>query len=481
MPLMPTSQYDTLTAMITPAIFLTANASLIISTSNRMSRVVDRIRVLNDLVDRLGRGTTDLDYAAERVNHLRDQLRRLEWRNERIRYALTTLYIAFTTFVGTSLVLAVDALLKEPAHSPPHHPCGRRRGTPAVRQHQPGARGARGAADQSAGDPVLSRAVRPSPRRYSEPGPERIGRNQAASPELPAMSSRCKLDSMDRIGRLSFVAASRRDTLDEEILVMLTLKRQMQSYGAYHRDPRNKLTHFFGVPLVTFSLFLFLGWFRFVHPEVLPISVATLFYFGVTIYYLRLDWMIALVQLPFTLTLLLLAEWLAQRSMTLSFTAFLVTFVLGWIIQLVGHAMEGKRPALADNILQVFNAPLFLTIEALSMMGFRKANPGRARARGRAGGRSAGRPDRRRPCDDPRREGGRRHSRRQAEGGRDQDDGQHGHADGGMGTDGRHDACQAHDARERNSMASLTCGNGLPSGTGTPRKAQRGSHPWRTS
>ncbi len=31
---------------------------------------------------------------------------------ERIRYALTTLYIAFTTFVGTSLVLAVDALLK---------------------------------------------------------------------------------------------------------------------------------------------------------------------------------------------------------------------------------------------------------------------------------------------------------------------------------------------------------------------------------
>ena len=49
---------------------------------------------------------------------------------------------------------------------------------------------------------------------------------------------------------------------------MLTLKQQMQSYGAYHRDPHNKLTHFFGVPLVTFSLFLFLGWFRFVHPEV---------------------------------------------------------------------------------------------------------------------------------------------------------------------------------------------------------------------
>jgi hypothetical protein len=76
-----------------------------------MARVIDRIRVLNDLVDRMGRGATDLDYPAERLEHVRDQIRRLERRNDRIRYALTTLYIAFTTFVGTSLTLAVDALV----------------------------------------------------------------------------------------------------------------------------------------------------------------------------------------------------------------------------------------------------------------------------------------------------------------------------------------------------------------------------------
>ena len=40
---------------------------------------------------------------------------------------------------------------------------------------------------------------------------------------------------------------------------MTSLKEQLQSYGAYHRDPRNKLTHFLGVPLVTFALFLALG------------------------------------------------------------------------------------------------------------------------------------------------------------------------------------------------------------------------------
>lgn len=162
---------------------------------------------------------------------------------------------------------------------------------------------------------------------------------------------------------------------------MLTLKQQMQSYGAYHRDPRNKLTHFFGVPMVTFSLFLFLGWFRFVRPDVLPITAATLFYLGVMVYYFRLDRAIALIQLPFTLALLILSDWTARQSLAFSASVFLTTFVLGWIIQLIGHIIEGRRPALADNILQIFNAPLFLTIEALAAAGLRKdltesASPG---------------------------------------------------------------------------------------------------------
>jgi hypothetical protein len=100
-------QYATLSAMITPAIFLTANGSLIISTSNRMSRVVDRIRVLNDLGDKLCRGS-GLDYPRERMDHVRDQLRRLIGRSDRIRYALAMLYLAFGAFVMTSLGLAIS-------------------------------------------------------------------------------------------------------------------------------------------------------------------------------------------------------------------------------------------------------------------------------------------------------------------------------------------------------------------------------------
>jgi hypothetical protein len=110
MPFEP-SNYATLSAMITPALFMTANGSLIISTSNRMARVVDRIRVLNDLTDSICRGEKQIDYAELRMEHFATQLNHLEWRSDRVRYALGMLYLAFSSFVGTSLALAIDSLI----------------------------------------------------------------------------------------------------------------------------------------------------------------------------------------------------------------------------------------------------------------------------------------------------------------------------------------------------------------------------------
>ena len=90
------------------------------------------------------------------------------------------------------------------------------------------------------------------------------------------------------------------------------------------------------------------------------------------IYYLWLDWTIALLQAPLTLALLWLADWVSLLPFTRSLLVFLATFVGGWLIQLLGHFFEGKRPALADNFMQIFNAPLFLTVEILMLLGFRQ-------------------------------------------------------------------------------------------------------------
>ena len=151
---------------------------------------------------------------------------------------------------------------------------------------------------------------------------------------------------------------------------MKTLREQLNSYAAYHYDWRNKITHFVGVPLVTFSIFVPLGWLRFIHEPELPITGATVFYLVVLIYYLALDWKLALMQLPVTVAILWLADQTSLLPFSTSAIVFLATFVAGWIIQLLGHVFEGKRPALADNFLQIFNAPLFLTVEILALFGW---------------------------------------------------------------------------------------------------------------
>jgi len=145
---------------------------------------------------------------------------------------------------------------------------------------------------------------------------------------------------------------------------MKPLAEQLASYAAYHKDPRTKLTHFFGVPMVTISLFIFLGWFRFIH-STLPITVAVLFYVGVSIYFLLLDKEVGAITVAWNLPLLLIAHLISHGNAGTSYAWFAIFFVGGWIIQLWGHYYEGKRPALMDNITQIFNAPLFLTCEVL--------------------------------------------------------------------------------------------------------------------
>ena len=41
---------------------------------------------------------------------------------------------------------------------------------------------------------------------------------------------------------------------------------------------------------------------------------------------------------------------------------FAIFFVGGWVFQL-GHAWEGRRPALADNLFQAFIGPMFIMAE----------------------------------------------------------------------------------------------------------------------
>ena len=85
----------------------------------------------------------------------------------------------------------------------------------------------------------------------------------------------------------------------------------VENYRAKHQHPLNRLTHSIGIPLIVVSLPLFI-W----------------------------DW---------------------RRALGL--------FVVGWVLQFVGHAIEGNSPAFFRNPVYLVDGPLWLLRRALAAVG----------------------------------------------------------------------------------------------------------------
>ena len=151
---------------------------------------------------------------------------------------------------------------------------------------------------------------------------------------------------------------------------MKTLEDQMSFYAAYHQDARNKATHFAGVPLIVFSLMIPLGWLR-MDVGGFALSAALVVTAILLLYYFILDIALALAMAAVFALMLWGAEPLSQASLAVSAGWFLLLFVGGWALQLWGHVYEGRKPALVDNLFQIFVAPIFLAAEIFFALGYK--------------------------------------------------------------------------------------------------------------
>jgi Protein of unknown function (DUF2721) len=95
-----------LTTMITPAVLISACGALILSTSVRLGRVVDRVRALSDRLEELAqKAPGDIVLYEERLELTFTQLDLLTSRARHLQRAMTTFYIALGLFVGTTVTI----------------------------------------------------------------------------------------------------------------------------------------------------------------------------------------------------------------------------------------------------------------------------------------------------------------------------------------------------------------------------------------
>ncbi|MEI7530437.1 MAG: Mpo1-like protein [Betaproteobacteria bacterium] len=149
---------------------------------------------------------------------------------------------------------------------------------------------------------------------------------------------------------------------------MKSLEDQLSQYASYHRDLRNILTHFLGIPMIVFALLCLLS-----RPVLdlhgLMLSPALLLTLLSTIYYIRLDIKLGVLMFALLSLGLWFGYFIASKDTNTWLFISISTFIVGWIFQFIGHFWEGKKPAFLDDIAGLIIGPLFVVTEALFALG----------------------------------------------------------------------------------------------------------------
>ena len=130
-------------------------------------------------------------------------------------------------------------------------------------------------------------------------------------------------------------------------------------YGESHTNPTNELIHFIAIPLIMLSL---CGMLFAAHPWVLYAFLAASF-----VYYVRLSLIFLIAMLIWSAVILWLIQAMGNQVLSLSVTIF----VGAWILQFIGHKIEGKKPSFFEDIQYLWVGPLFVLSKLFSKMGIK--------------------------------------------------------------------------------------------------------------
>ncbi len=121
------------------------------------------------------------------------------------------------------------------------------------------------------------------------------------------------------------------------------------SYNKYHKSDGNKLTHYVGIPLIVFSTFGLLAVVRWQW-----IDLGWIVWLLSSVFYCRLDWKRGLPFSLLTFVLYWCSKWVPIEI-------HWVSFIVGWILQGVGHYIyEKKSPAFLTNISHLLIGPFWI-------------------------------------------------------------------------------------------------------------------------
>jgi uncharacterized membrane protein YGL010W len=137
------------------------------------------------------------------------------------------------------------------------------------------------------------------------------------------------------------------------------LREHFADYGAFHATPGNRACHSLGIPMIFFAVLALLGHVPLLEVGGFTVTLAEPVILAATLYYFRLDAALGAVMLVVSVVL-------AAAGRFVPLAAAAVLFVLGWVLQFVGHYVyEKKSPAFFRNVTHLLVGPLWILAKAI--------------------------------------------------------------------------------------------------------------------
>ncbi|MGE4513546.1 Uncharacterized membrane protein YGL010W [Chryseobacterium taeanense] len=146
-------------------------------------------------------------------------------------------------------------------------------------------------------------------------------------------------------------------------------------YSESHRNSTNKLIHWICVPLIFWTILGFIS--------LIPSKSICFIYIGcisyisiaamalVTIFYMRLSFTVSLIMLIIMIIMESFAYGINIRFRENSWLVYLSVFIITWILQFLGHKIEGKKPSFLKDLQFLLVGPIWLLSFILKKLGIR--------------------------------------------------------------------------------------------------------------
>jgi uncharacterized membrane protein YGL010W len=143
---------------------------------------------------------------------------------------------------------------------------------------------------------------------------------------------------------------------------MQSIETLFADYASYHQTKGNKVFHRLGIPMIMFSLIGMLTQVSLFDIGTIRLDAAMVLIALSSAYYFVVEWRLGIAMIAVSIVFYFV-------SAAFPFWLNVALFVLGWILQFVGHKVyEHKNPAFFRNFVHLLIGPLWILNDVIPVV-----------------------------------------------------------------------------------------------------------------